>query len=133
MDVAPILLAPEIAVGTKFYTIASRAALSGAANVVAQSASGQSFNWVELGGSMVSGVVTPSLRTTNEMIRFNMGVGMTTNMVDGGDGLESATYSGIGTYVGSKISNPLWSVIVSEAIQKIPVINETLSEEHREK
>ncbi|MDG2916378.1 VENN motif pre-toxin domain-containing protein, partial [Bisgaard Taxon 10/6] len=122
MDVAPMLLAPEIAVGTKFYTIASHAALSGAANIVAQSASGQSFNWVELGGSMVSGAVTPSLRTTNEVVRFNALIGMSTGLANGGDGLTEAGLSGIASYAGIKISNPILSSITSEAIQKFPVI-----------
>ncbi|QOF67457.1 hypothetical protein IFE17_10075 [Actinobacillus sp. GY-402] len=128
MDVAPMLLAPEIAVGTKFYTIASRAALSGAANVVAQSASGQSFNWVELGGSMVSGVVTPSLRTPNEMVRFNMGVGMSTGLANGSDGLTEASLSGIATYGSLKISNPIVATGVSEVIQKMPTILKAVSE-----
>ncbi|MDG2959186.1 VENN motif pre-toxin domain-containing protein [Exercitatus varius] len=126
MDVAPMLLAPEIAVGTKFYTIASRVALSGAANVVAQSASGQSFNWVELGGSMVSGVVTPSLRTTNEMIRFNAGVGMAVGLANGGDGLTEAGLSGIAAYSATKISNPIWASVVSETIQKAPNIRDSI-------
>ncbi|MFZ7237239.1 hypothetical protein ACLSZ3_10985, partial [Avibacterium gallinarum] len=54
--------------------------------------------------------------------RFNAGVGMATGIANGGDGLSDAALSGGATYVGSKIPNPLLSIMVGETIQKLPNI-----------
>ncbi|KGQ69421.1 hypothetical protein OA57_11635, partial [Chelonobacter oris] len=130
IDLAPMMIAPEMATGKKVYAAVSRIALSGGANIAAQKLSGQEFNWAEFGGAVASGYISPHLKTTKDAIRFNAGVGMAVGLANGGDGLEEATYSGVATYAGRKISNPLWSTIASEAIQKIPTINENISKKH---
>ncbi|MGV3058111.1 VENN motif pre-toxin domain-containing protein [[Pasteurella] aerogenes] len=127
IDVAPFIVAPEMAAGTGFYSLISRAALSGGANVVAQGISGQQFNSVELTGAIVSGTVSPVFKRTTDVIRFNAGVGMATGLANGGDGLSDAALSGIATYSSTKISNPVWSSIVSEAIQKLPNIKNSVT------
>ncbi|MDG2954863.1 hypothetical protein P7M11_09040 [Bisgaard Taxon 10/6] len=120
MDVAPMLLAPEIAVGTRFYTAASRVSIALSSNAAVQLASGQEFNWYELIGSGISGAVTPNLKTVKDVVRFNMGIGMATGLVSGSDPIEGAGISGVASYAGTKISNPIASAVLSETIQKIP-------------
>ena len=130
IDVAPFIVAPEMAAGTGFYSLISRAALSGGANVVAQGISGQQFNSVELTGAIVSGTVSPVFKRTIDVIRFNAGVGMATGLANGGDGLSDAALSGIATYGSMKISNPILATGVGEVIQKAPVIIQSTAEKH---
>ncbi|MEE6076880.1 VENN motif pre-toxin domain-containing protein, partial [Avibacterium paragallinarum] len=120
LQVAPMLLAPEIAVGTKVYGVLSRAAISGGANLAAQKISGQEFNFYEFAGAVASGTASPLFKTTAEAMRFNAGVGMATGIANGGDGVSDAGLAAGATYVSSKISNPLLSIIASETIQKFP-------------
>lgn len=77
---------------------------------------------MELTGAIVSGTVSPVFKRTIDVIRFNAGVGMATGLANGGDGLSDAALSGIATYGSMKISNPVKSTVVSEAIQKVPVL-----------
>ncbi|MFZ7271463.1 VENN motif pre-toxin domain-containing protein [Avibacterium avium] len=122
LQVAPMLLAPEIAVGTKMYGVLSRAAISGGANLAAQKISGQEFNIYEFAGAVASGTASPLFKTTSEAMRFNAGVGMATGIANGGDGLSEGGFAAGATYGTAKVSNPIKASIVSEAIQKIPVI-----------
>ncbi|KGQ54426.1 hypothetical protein IO44_09850 [Gallibacterium anatis str. Avicor] len=131
IDTAPMFIVPEIGAGTKFYTLLSRMAASGSANLAVQKLSGQEFNPYEFTGAVVSGIVSPSFKTTSEAIRFNAGIGMAVGMANGGDGISDAALSAGATFVGSKISNPFLSIIVSETIQKIP--NITTGYENKDK
>lgn len=56
-------------------------------------------------------------------------IGMTTDIANGGDGLNDASLSILPTYSSSKVSNPIWSSAVSETIQKLPTIFNSLREE----
>lgn len=127
LELAPMVLASQISVGTKAYTFVSNAALSGSANIIAQKASGQDFNWSELGGAVVSGGISPNLKKTAEVIRFNMGVGMATGLANGSDGLSEAALSGVAAYGGTKISNPVAAAALGEVIQKLPNINNSVN------
>ncbi|PJG81873.1 VENN motif pre-toxin domain-containing protein, partial [Caviibacterium pharyngocola] len=128
---APLLIAPEITFGTKVYTFLSNSALSGSANLIAQTVSGQEFNWAEFAGATVSGGITPKLKTM-DAIRVNAGIGMAVGLANGTSGLSEAGLSGIASYGSSKISNPMWSTIASEAIQKLPTIRSAISSEKKE-
>lgn len=125
IEVAPILLAPELVAGKYAYKTVAGAATGAASNIAAQRVSGQNFNWYELGGATLSGAVSPYLKTS-DLIRFNMGVGMAAGLASGEDPIQGAVLSGIASHTSSKISNPLWSVIISESIQKYPNIKDEI-------
>ncbi|SEP88663.1 VENN motif pre-toxin domain-containing protein [Basfia succiniciproducens] len=129
IELAPMVIAPEIAAGTKVYAAVSRIALSGGANVVAQKVSGQEFNWAEFGGAIASGYISPHLKTTKDIVRVNAGIGMATGLANGSDGLSDAVLSGAAAYGATKTSNPLWSSVASEVIQKIPNIRDSIRNE----
>ncbi|RRN02698.1 hypothetical protein EIM44_07250 [Bibersteinia trehalosi] len=132
LDIAPLLIAPEVTAGTKAFVWTSRAALGAGANVASQKLSGQDFNTVEMVGATVSSVVTPSLKTAKDVVRFNAGVGMATGLVNGGNGLQDAALSGIASYGSSKISNPVLSITIGELIQKLPVVFESMKSKNEE-
>ena len=134
IELAPMVIAPEIAVGTKVYPVVSRVALSAGANAVAQKLSGQEFNWAEFGGAAASGYVSPYFKTTKDAIRVNAAIGMAVGLANGSDGLSDATLSGIATYGSMKISNPILATSVGEVIQKAPVIMQsTIKENNNDK
>ena len=131
IDTAPMFIVPEIGAGTKFYTLLSRMAASGSANLAVQKLSGQEFNPYEFTGAVVSGIVSPSFKTTSEAIRFNAGIGMAVGMANGGDGISDAALSAGATYGAAKVANPIWSSVISESIQKLPIIFHSLKKEER--
>ncbi|MEH8076553.1 hemagglutinin repeat-containing protein [Gallibacterium anatis] len=131
IDAVPMFIVPEIGAGTKFYTLLSRMAVSGSANLAVQKLSGQEFNPYEFTGAVVSGIVSPSFKTTSEAIRFNAGIGMAIGMANGGDGIGDAALAAGATYGAAKVSNPIWSSVISESIQKLPIIFNSLKKEER--
>lgn len=131
IDTAPMFIVPEIGAGTKFYTLLSRMAASGSANLAVQKLSGQEFNPYEFTGAVVSGIVSPSFKTTSEAIRFNAGIGMAVGMANGGNGISDAALSAGATYDATKVANPIWSSVISESIQKLPIIFHSLKKEER--
>ena len=120
--IGPIIAAPELLAGQITYKVATQVALGLAANTGTQIASGQPFNWYELAGAGMGVVISPRLKSANDVIRVNMGIGMATGLASGSDPIEEAGLAGIGAYAGSKISNPVISAVASEAVQKIPVM-----------
>jgi len=120
--IGPIIATPELLAGQITYKVATQVALGLAANTGTQIASGQPFNWYELAGAGMGAVISPRLKSANDVIRVNMGIGMATGLASGSDPIEGAGLAGIGAYAGSKISNPVISAVASEAVQKIPVM-----------
>ena len=120
--IGPIIATPELLAGQITYKVATQVALGLAANTGTQIASGQPFNWYELAGAGMGAVISPRLKSANDVIRVNMGIGMAAGLASGSDPIEGAGLAGIGAYAGSKISNPVISAVASEAVQKIPVM-----------
>ena len=120
--IGPIIAAPELLAGQITYKIATQVALGLAANTGTQIASGQPFNWYELAGAGMGAVISPRLKSANDVIRVNMGIGMATGLASGSDPIEGAGLAGIGAAAGLKVKNPYAASFASEFIQKIPTI-----------
>ncbi|MFU2078916.1 VENN motif pre-toxin domain-containing protein, partial [Avibacterium endocarditidis] len=90
-------------------------------NASLQFLSGQDFNWFELGSAGIAGAVSPKL-STRDAIRVNMGIAMGGSLVNGGNPLQDVGLAGFGALAGSKFSNPIYSSVASDAIQKFPQI-----------
>ncbi|PJG85963.1 hypothetical protein CVP05_03605, partial [Conservatibacter flavescens] len=95
-------------------------------SIAAQQLSGQEFNMTEFAGAVTSGAVSPIFKTSAEVVRFNMGVGMATGLANGSDGLSEAALSGVAAYGSSKAPNKVLSTITGEAIQKLPNIRDSI-------
>ena len=120
--IGPIIATPELLAGQITYKVATQVALGLAANTGTQIASGQPFNWYELAGAGMGAVISPRLKSANDVIRVNMGIGMAAGLASGSDPIEGAGLAGIGAAAGLKVKNPYAASFASEFIQKIPTI-----------
>ncbi|WP_152596757.1 hypothetical protein [Chelonobacter oris] len=102
--------------------VAKNVVIGSGLNATLQIAGGQPFNWYEFAGAWLSSAITPQMKIKTA-IRTNMGIAMGISLVSGSDPLQGAGLAGAGTWLGSKFKNPIYSVLVSETIQKYPVIS----------
>ncbi|TNH03998.1 hypothetical protein FHQ30_12385 [Pasteurellaceae bacterium Phil11] len=98
------------------------------ANGTLQLVSGQPFNWYEFAGAGLAAGITPQMGV-KDAIRVNMGIAMGVSLANGSNPLNDTGLAGVGTWAGSKVTNPILSSILSEGIQKLPYITDKVNKE----
>ncbi|TNH03838.1 hypothetical protein FHQ26_12600, partial [Testudinibacter sp. TR-2022] len=93
------------------------------ANGTLQLVSEQPFNWYEFARAGLAAGITPQMGV-KDAIRINMGISMGVSLASGSNPLNDTGLAGVGTWAGSKVTNPILSSILSEGIQKLPYITD---------